>query len=180
MVCPQRNPGMSRDEIEVELRRVLGVEKVIWVPGRKGLDITDCHVDAEVRFIRPGVLIWSRHHPSVPQVWLDMSHEIRTILENETDAKGRKFEMHAIDEPSPEDLGIDEHDEFVSGYANFYFCNNGVIIPGFGVEEYDRKARETLQALMPERRVRQVQLNAIPLSGGVIHCVTQQVPMPAA
>lgn len=87
MVCDQRNPGMSRDEIEAELRRLLGVEKVIWVPGRKGLDITDCHVDAEVRFIRPGVLVWSRHHPSVPQVWLDMSQEIRNILEDETDAK---------------------------------------------------------------------------------------------
>lgn len=57
MVSPERNPGMNRDEIEQELRRLLGVEKVIWCPGRNNLDITDAHMDAEVRFVRPGV-VW--------------------------------------------------------------------------------------------------------------------------
>ncbi|KAG2421257.1 hypothetical protein HFD88_000873 [Aspergillus terreus] len=176
MVCNERNPGQSRDEIEAELCRLLGVKKVLWCPGRKWLDITDGHLDAEVRFVRPGVVLWSRHHPEAPEEWLPLSHEVLDVLKRETDARGRKLEIHAIDEPHPKLLPIADDDEFVASYLNFYFCNGGLVMPKFGVEEYDRRAKETIQALMPDRVVRQVRLRAIPLSGGVIHCVTQQVP----
>jgi agmatine deiminase len=179
MLCEERNPGQSRDQIEGELKRLLGVEKVIWCPGRKGLDITDAHLDGEVRFVRPGVVVWSRHHPEGPEGWLSMSNEILEILKRETDAKGRPLEIHVVDEPGIKDIpGVNDDDEFVAGYVNFYFCNGGLIIPKFGAGEYDRRAFETLQALVPDRKVRQVHLNAIPLTGGVIHCVTQQVPAP--
>ncbi|KAF7587755.1 hypothetical protein BBP40_006800 [Aspergillus hancockii] len=151
LVCDQRNPCQTRDEIEQELRRLLGVEKVIWCPGLNGLDITDCHLDAE--------------------------REIRETLQRETDAKGRRFEIHTIQESRPEDIGALPDDEVVTSYLNSYFCNGGLIIPAFGSVEHDRKARETWQALVPDREVRQVLLKTIPQSG-VIHCVTQQVPAP--
>ncbi|GAB1206167.1 hypothetical protein APSETT445_004849 [Aspergillus pseudonomiae] len=182
MVCEQRNPGQSRDKIEQELRRLLGVEKVIWVPGRKNLDITDCHLDAEVRFVQPGVVVLTRHSPDAmdgPE-WMKCGQEILQTLRNETDAKGRQLEIHFIDEPDPKSLGISPQDEFVSSYLNSYFCNGGLIIPAFGSEVHDRKALETWQSLLPDRKVRQVPLRTIPLSGGVIHCVTQQVPAPRA
>ena len=175
MVCEQRNPGKTRDEIEQELRRLLGVEKVIWCPGRKNLDITDCHLDAEVRFVRPGVVVVSRHSPTTGE-WVTCGKEILEIMQRETDAKGRRLEVHIIEEPRLEDLGAPPDDEIVTSYLNSYFCNGGLIIPAFGSEEHDRKAKETWQALMPDREVRQVPLRAIPISGGVIHCVTQQVP----
>ncbi|KAE8138667.1 peptidyl-arginine deiminase domain protein [Aspergillus pseudotamarii] len=180
MVCEQRNPGQSRDEIEEELRRLLGVEKVIWVPGRKNLDITDCHLDAEVRFVRPGVIVMTRHSPDAvdgPE-WIRCGEEILEALMGETDANGRPFEIFFIDEPDPKSLGILPKDEFVSSYLNSYFCNGGLIIPAFGSETYDRKALETWQTLLPDCKVRQVPIRTIPLSGGVIHCVTQQVPSP--
>ncbi|KAB8207932.1 peptidyl-arginine deiminase domain protein [Aspergillus parasiticus] len=180
MVCEQRNPGQSRAEIEQELRRLLGVEKVIWVPGRKNLDITDCHLDAEVRFVRPGVVVMTRHSPDAVdgQEWIKCGEEILETLQNDTDAKGRKFETHFIDEPDPKSLGILPKDEFVSSYLNSYFCNGGLIIPAFGSDTHDRRALETWQSLLPDRKVRQVPLRTIPISGGVIHCVTQQVPVP--
>ena len=64
-----RNPGLSRSEIEEELYRLLGLEKIIWFPGRKGLGVTDVHADAEVTFVRPGVVVLSRPHHSVPRAW---------------------------------------------------------------------------------------------------------------
>ncbi|OGM41849.1 peptidyl-arginine deiminase domain protein [Aspergillus bombycis] len=182
MVCQLWNPGKSKDEIEEELQRLLGVEKVIWVPGRKNLDITDCHLDAEVRFVRPGVVAMTRHSPEAvdsPE-WIKCGEEILETLRNETDAKGRQFEIHFIDEPDPKSLGILPKDEFVSSYLNSYFCNGGPIIPAFGLELHDGKALEIWQSLLPDRKVRQVPLRTIPLSGGVIHCVTQQVPAPQA
>jgi agmatine/peptidylarginine deiminase len=74
IINENRNPGLSKDEIEAELRRLLGVEKIIWFPGRKGLDVTDVHADAEVNFVRQGVVVLSRTHPSAPKPWIEICH----------------------------------------------------------------------------------------------------------
>jgi agmatine/peptidylarginine deiminase len=170
-----RNPGLSRKEIEAELRRLLGVEKIIWFPGNKGLDVTDVHVDAEVNFIRPGVVVLSRPHPSAPQAWWKVHDEIRAILEQSTDAKGRRFEVHIVDEPDPKCLGTLSHDDVATNYVNFYFVNGGLILPQFGDAQRDREAVELCQRLCPERVVRPVHVRALALAGGVIHCSTQPV-----
>ncbi|KAJ5795020.1 hypothetical protein N7457_001619 [Penicillium paradoxum] len=176
IVCDVRNPGMSKAEIEMELKRLLGVEKVIWFPGRRNVDITDVHMDAEARFVRPGVIAYSKPHAVSIELWQELSAEILGILERETDAKGRQLQIHAIEEPDPRGLVQSDQDELSASYVNFYFVNGGLIIPKFGDEERDQKALEMLQGLLPERVVRQVYASAIPLTGGVLHCVTQQVP----
>lgn len=170
-----RNPGLSRAEIETELRRLLGVEKIIWFPGRKGLDVTDVHADAEVTFIRPGVIVLSRPHPSAPKPWQEVYEEIRNILDREVDAKGRRFQVYTVDEPDPEVLGELTYDEPATNYANCYFVNGGLILPQFGDERRDKEALDTFQMLCPDRVVRPVLVNGLPLAGGVIHCSTQPV-----
>lgn len=174
--CNVPGRGMSKAVIEAELKRLLGVEKVIWFPGRVGADITDVHMDAEARFVRPGVIVYSKPHDEASDLWKEISAEILEILERETDARGRRFEIHTIEEPDPRQLVQKEEDELAASYVNFCFVNGGLIIPRFGDNEKDGKALEMLQTLFPERVVRQVYTNAIPLTGGVIHCVTQQVP----
>lgn len=174
--CESPILGMSRADIEAELKRLLGIEKVIWFPGRADADITDVHMDAEARFVRPGVIVYSKPHDVAHDPWKEISAEILEILERETDARGRRFEIHTVEEPDPRGLVQSDEDELAASYVNFYFVNGGLIIPRFGDNERDQKALEILQALFPERVVRQVYTNAIPLTGGVIHCVTQQVP----
>lgn len=174
IICEARNPGMSKTEIEVELKRLLGVDKVIWFPGRRNVDITDVHVDAEARFVRPGVIAYSKPHAISIELWHELSAEIRDVLGRETDAQGRRLEIHTIEEPDPRGL-VNTDDELAASYVNFYFVNGGLIIPKFGDDERDQKALEILQGLVPERVVRQVYAHAIPLTGGVLHCVTQQV-----
>jgi agmatine deiminase len=176
IVCDVRNPGMSKADIEVELKRLLGIDKVIWFPGRRNVDITDVHMDAEARFVRPGVIAYSKPHAISIDLWKDLSAEILEILGRETDAKGRRLQIHTIEEPDPRGLVNPDH-EFSASYVNFYFVNGGIIIPKFGDDERDQKALEMIQTLMPERVVKQVYTHAIPLTGGVIHCVTQQIPL---
>jgi agmatine deiminase len=180
IVCNIRNPGMTKGDIEEQLKRLLGVEKVVWFPGRPNVDITDVHMDAEARFIRPGVIVYSKPHDMALDIWKELSTEIREILGRETDAKGRSLEIHTIEEPDPCGLGKSVDDELAASYVNFYFVNGGLIIPKFGDEQRDQKALEILQALLPQRVVKQVYTNAIPLTGGALHCVTQQVPAPEA
>ncbi|KAL2843719.1 hypothetical protein BJY01DRAFT_191822 [Aspergillus pseudoustus] len=170
-----RNPGLLRAEIEAELQRLLGVKKIIWFPGRKELDVTDVHVDAEVNFVRPGVVVLSRPHPTAPKAWIQVYEEIRDILAQVTDAKGRRLEVHTIDEPEPAALGALSYEEPATNYVNFYFVNGGLILPQFGDTTRDREAVETMRKLCPERTVQPVQVRALPLAGGVIHCSTQGV-----
>ncbi|KAJ5082934.1 hypothetical protein N7532_011977 [Penicillium argentinense] len=170
-----RNPGMSREAIEAELKRVLGVEKIIWFPGRKDLDVTDVHADAEVSFVRPGVVVLSRPHPSVPSAWMEIHEEIKEILSHSVDAKGRPFEVHIVEEPDPAIFGDLAYEEPATNYVNFYFVNGGLILPQFGDQRTDQKAVETLQKLCPDRNVQPVNVTGLPLAGGVIHCATQPV-----
>lgn len=173
-----RNEGLSRESIEAELGRLLGIKKFIWIPGREGLDITDYHIDAEARFIRPGVVVVGRPHPKCGQVFWDVYHEMRAILDTATDARGRKLQVFDIEEPDPDLVKGEVPGEEVApaaSYVNFYFTNGGLVIPAFGDAVTDARALEILSELVPERRVCQVAVNALPRTGGVLHCTTQQV-----
>jgi agmatine deiminase len=170
-----RNPNLSRVDIEEELCHVLGVEKIIWFPGKKDLDVTDVHADAEVNFIRPGVVVLSRPHSSAPQDWVQVYEEIKEIMSQSVDAKGRRFEIHTVDEPDPQCFGDLSYEEPATNYVNFYFVNGGLIIPQFGDVQKDQEALELFEKLCPDRVVRPVHVTGLPLAGGVIHCATQPV-----
>lgn len=169
-----RNPGWSKVDVESELRRLLGIEKVIWLPGIAGADITDGHTDFYARFARPGVVV-AGSDPD-PQ---SFDHEVTArhvdILRSATDAKGRSLEIVVLEAPGnvrPEF----ESDDFAAGYVNFYVCNGAVIAPEFGDPETDQAARYELERLFPGRRVVQINIDAVAAGGGGIHCTTQQQP----
>ncbi|KAJ5502451.1 Peptidyl-arginine deiminase Porphyromonas-type [Penicillium fimorum] len=173
-----RNPGFGKAEIEAELTRLLGVSTFIWFPGRVGLDVTDVHVDAEARFVRPRVVVVCRPHEKAEKVHWEIYSEIREVLEKSTDARGRRFEVHDVVEPDPSCVKGDvagEEEVPAASYVNFYFVNGALVMPAFGDAEADTKAFELFKSLVPEREVRQVEVNALPRTGGVLHCVTQQV-----
>ena len=178
VLVSSRNEGLSQEDIEIELARLLGIKKFIWIPGREGLDITDCHIDAEARFVRPGVVVVCKPHAKCEPVYWDIYREAREILDVATDAQGRRLQVYDIEEPDPELVKGDvagEEDGPAASYVNFYFVNGGLVIPAFGDVEADRKALEIMKSLVPEREVRQVAVNALPRTGGVLHCTTQQV-----
>lgn len=175
IINDNRNPGISKREIELELRYLLGAEKIIWMPGNKGLDETDVHIDAEVNFIRPGVVVLSRPYAGAPKAWWKVHNEIRDILERSTDAKGRNFTIHILDEPDPEFLGPWAYEDPASNYVNFYFVNGGLIVPQFGHNRRDTEALRLLKDLCPDRIIFGVQARALSWLGGVVHCATQQV-----
>ncbi|MFD0372429.1 agmatine/peptidylarginine deiminase [Streptomyces sp. NPDC059071] len=176
IVNDNRNRGKSRDRIEAELKRLLGVEKVIWLTGVRGEDITDAHVDSLVRFTAPGVILLDRAFPGTPaDSWSRSSDEAKAVLSEATDARGRRFEV--IDLPQPDPDRITGHgDDFLSTYANFSIGNDAVYLPRFGDRKADDRARGILQEHFPERDVVQVNIDTIAAGGGGIHCATHDQP----
>ncbi|MFE6698660.1 agmatine/peptidylarginine deiminase [Streptomyces sp. NPDC057718] len=176
IVNENRNPGMSRDDIEAVLGETLGVDKVVWLKGVRGQDITDAHVDSLVRFTAPGVVLLDQAFPGTPpDSWSRAADQARGVLEEATDARGRRFEV--IDLPQPDlDRITGEGDDFVSTYANFYVANDSVFMPRFGDRKADDKARGILQEQFPDRDIVPVVIDTVASGGGGIHCATHDQP----
>ncbi|MBP2580732.1 agmatine deiminase [Streptomyces sp. PvR006] len=176
IVNDNRNRGMTRDQIEDELIETLGVEKVVWLAGVRGEDITDAHVDSLVRFVAPGVVLLDQAFPGTPpDSWSRSADQARSVLEKATDARGRRFEI--IDLPQPDlDRITGEGDDFVSTYANFYIANDSVFLPKFGDRKADDRAKGILQEHFPQRDIRMVPIDTIASGGGGIHCSTHDQP----
>lgn len=171
-VNDNRNPSLSRDDIEAELKRLLGVQTVIWTPGVRGLDITDGHIDGSVRIVRPGVVMLA-FNPEDDTENADAQREAKAILARSRDARGRAFEMIEIEDAlSPRSRRAD----FFSAYANYYVGNGALYSPQFGDTRADRRARDALERLYPDRRIVMLDLDRIYENGGGAHCVTQQEP----
>ncbi|MFB6837170.1 agmatine/peptidylarginine deiminase [Streptomyces sp. NPDC056361] len=176
IVNDNRNPGKSRGEIEDELKDLLGMEKVIWLKGVRGEDITDAHVDSLVRFTAPGVILLDRAFPGMPaDSWSRSSDQAMSVLSEATDARGREFEIIDLPQPDP-DLVTGYTDDFLSTYANFYVGNDAVYMPKFGDKKADDRARGILQEQFPKREIVQLSIDTIATGGGGIHCATHDEP----
>lgn len=180
IINDNRNPGKSREYIEIELQRALGVDKIIWIPGRKGIDSTDCHIDALVRFIKPGLLIISKPNEIEASEWTSVYKEALEILSVATDAKGRRFEIIEVEEPDPEAFppeGGFENNRAVYSYVSYVLVNGGVVLPQFGDPKHDAAAVRVMQQLFGnERGIFPVLIEELPRLGGSIHRVTQEIP----
>lgn len=164
----------SKAEVEELLLAAVGATKMIWAPGIVGADITDYHIDALARFVKPGqVLIQLPDKIIANDSWSAAAYETYEILKKSTDAQGKKLDIVVIPEP----LNIlSQQDDFVSSYVNYYVCNGAVISAEFGDDKADAEAKYILEQLYPSREVISINVDAIGEAGGGIHCSTQQQP----
>ncbi len=173
---PRRNPYADRARVEAELARTIGATHAIWLPRGLTRDYdafgTNGHVDIVATIPSPGrLLLHSQRDAGHPD--FAVTRELRALLEQSTDAAGRRWEI--IELPAPETLR--DHEGFVDwSYVNHLVVNDGVIACGFGEERADAAARELLAHAYPGRRVVTVDSRPIFARGGGIHCITQQQP----
>jgi agmatine deiminase len=169
-----RNPDVPKEDIEAELKGLLGLKKIIWLPGVRGKDITDGHTDFYARFARPGVVVAGLEMDR-QSFDFDVTRKHLEILKNAVDARGQKLEVHTLDSPQRTRRTLWTED-FAAGYINFYVANGVVIAPEFGDAKADSKCNELLVTHFPDRRIVQLNIDAIAAGGGGIHCATQQEP----
>lgn len=183
-----RNPGLSRNQIEENLKAYLNCEKVLWIKDGIDPEETNGHIDDVACFVRPGevacIYTEDKSHP-----FYKASQAAYQELCNMTDAKGRKLKVHKVcctKKPvkTGKDFAVDlvegtmprkASDLCIASYLNFLIVNGGVIVPQYG-DENDSLAIKDIEAFFPERKVVGVYTKEIVYGGGNIHCITQQVP----
>jgi agmatine deiminase len=174
LLNPNRNPGLSREQVEEQLIQMLGVRHIIWLGEGLQDDQRGGHVENLARFVRPGVVMaTSCLDPADPnfKVCADNLQRLRQMR----DAAGRELEIIEVEQPRP--CFDAEGRRLALSYTNFYLPNGAVILPAFEDGQADKRAYDVATRVFNKREI--VQLPAIELAygGGGIHSIC--LPQPA-
>ena len=167
----QRNPGLSREDIELIFNRYLGVTNVIWLERGIVGDDTHGHIDDITRFVGSSTIVTCFEDDRS-----DPNHEILREnfkrLSRAKDQDGKPLRVIMIPMPAPV---IYRDQRLPASYANFYIANGRVLVPVFN-DPNDRVALNTLAELMPKHKITPIYCGDLVWGLGTIHCMTQQQP----
>ncbi|MGH8012737.1 MAG: agmatine deiminase family protein [Candidatus Binataceae bacterium] len=173
LLNPNRNPSLTREEIEGYLRVYLGIDKVLWLNDGIAGDDTDGHVDDLARFTSAKTIVTVVEDDPADTNYQALRENLRR-LRGMRDQYGRQLHTETLPMPP---ACFYEGMRLPASYANFYIVNGGVIMPSFGCAA-DSIAQSTLQRLFSGRRVVTVPAIDLVWGLGAIHCLTQQHPVP--
>lgn len=170
-----RNPGLTRGDIEKNLRDYLGAERVLWLGDGIAGDDTDGHVDDMTRFFsETGILTSVERGKGGPnRRALDGNLE---RLRSFRTADGRRFRIELLPMPAP----IRREGRILpASYANFLVINGAVLAPAFRQPRRDREAAEVIASCFPGREVVSIDCLELVWGLGTLHCISQQQPASA-
>ncbi len=171
LLNPNRNPTLTREDIERRLNELLNVEHVVWLAEGIVGDDTDGHVDDLARFVSPGLVV-TAVEPDVTDENHEPLQKNLQRLKNARDARGRQLEIVTL--PMPPAV-VYQGERLPATYLNFYIANTVVLLPGYHSDS-DKIARQVLSELFPDREVVQIDCTDLIWGLGAFHCLTQQVP----
>jgi agmatine deiminase len=171
LLNPNRNPHLSRGQIEQYLKDYLGVTDILWLGEGIVGDDTDGHVDDLTRFVAPDAVVTVIEDDPQDENYQPLVENYERLLRMK-DQDGNPLRIVKLPMPGP--VWFDDQ-RLPASYANFYIANKSVLVPTYR-HENDAKACAILQGLFPDRRVVGVDCTHLIWGLGSIHCVTQQQP----
>jgi agmatine deiminase len=168
-----RNPGLSREDMQVVFRQYLGVEKVLWLGRGIAGDDTHGHIDDLARFVGPRTIVLAVENNPQDENYRP-TQENRDRLQHLTDQAGQRLEVVELPMPQPV---VYAKQRLPASYANFYIANDRVLVPTFN-DPADRHALGILAELFPDRLVVGINCTDLVWGLGTLHCLTQQQPVP--
>jgi agmatine deiminase len=167
----QRNPGVSREQLEEAFRQYLGIERVLWMNRGIAGDDTHGHVDDITRFISPDTIV-TVVEPNREDANYEPLQENMERLRQAKSLDGQPFRIIELPMPCPV---IFEGRRLPASYGNFYIANELVLVPTFN-DPNDRIALNILADLFPSRKVVGIHCGDFIWGLGALHCMTQQQP----
>jgi len=168
LLNPNRNPGLSKADIEERLKRDCGFDRVLWLGEGLACDHTDGHVDNLARFVAPGELaVPLATGPDDPN-----AHVYADARE-----RAKDFGLVVRDVPSPGRIEAADLVEPAS-YMNFAICNALVVVPTYGTV-HDEDGVAAIADLFPDRATIGIPADAVLSGGGSFHCASQHAPAKA-
>jgi agmatine deiminase len=172
LLDPNRNPQLSRSEIEARLRGDLGFARVLWLGQGLVNDHTDGHVDNLARFVAPSVL-------AVPRATGEDDPNAAIYADAAARARASGLEVREVPSPGRVERadGSGRRIEPAS-YMNFAITSRLVVVPTFG-SPHDAEGVAAIAALFPDRETVGLRADAVLAGGGGFHCASQQMPAPS-
>lgn len=175
-----RNPGMSKADIERRLHDALGTRHVIWLPGGIVGDDTDGHIDDIARFVNESTVVAVAPPQGHPDY--DILSRNLAALRDARDQDGRKLEVVELPAPDPiqyrfpaDRFGPGGVNPVPASHANFLVSNGSVFLPIFGGKSDDAAVR-VMERVMPHHRIVPLRADKLVVGLGSFHCLSQQQP----
>jgi agmatine deiminase len=171
LLNPNRNPGLSKQQIEEYLRVFLGVSNILWLGDGIAGDDTDGHVDDLARFVSRDTIVTVIEDDPADDNYRPLAENLKR-LHAMRDQDGHPFKVETL--PMPPAL-YHERQRLPASYANFYIANGAVMVPTFGYSS-DERALAVLSRLFPNHKVLGFPCLDLVWGLGTIHCLSQQHP----
>jgi agmatine deiminase len=167
----QRNPGVSREQLERVFSDFLGIDQVIWLGRGVAGDDTHGHIDDIARFVGPTMIVAAVEPDSSDPNHAPLAENLSRLKAART-LDGKPFDLVELPLPRPV---VFSGQRLPASYANFYIAKNLVLVPTFH-DPHDRLALNTLAEVFPDREVIGIHSVDLVWGLGTLHCMTQQQP----
>ena len=172
---PNRNPDLSKKEVECELRKSLGVTDIFWLPSGIEGDDTDGHIDDLTRFIKEDAIVSIVEENSKDPNYHTLQKNLE-ILQDFKTVSGSGVETIELPMPAPLRASNWRLEKLPASYANFLIINDALLVPTFAQKVNDTQALGILGECFPNRDIIGIDCRDIVWEGGAIHCISQQQP----
>jgi agmatine deiminase len=171
LLNPNRNPDLTQEDIEKNLREFLGVKKILWLGDGIEGDDTDGHIDDLTRFVGPSSVVTVVEEDENDSNYEPLRANLELLRTMEIE-DGTPLEIHTL--PMPSKI-VRDGQRLPASYANFYIGNRVVLLPTFS-DSNDRWAVAVLEKAFPGRTIVPIDCRELIWGLGAFHCLTQQQP----
>ncbi len=167
----QRNPGVTKAQLEQAFHDYLGIDQVLWLNRGCAGDDTHGHVDDITRFVAPNAIVTCIEPNTADENHLPLAENLERLYAARN-LFGQPFTIQTLPMPAPV---LFEGQRLPASYANFYIANSLVLVPTFN-DPNDRLALNTLATCFPDRTITGIHCTDMIWGLGALHCLTQQEP----
>jgi agmatine deiminase len=173
LLSPNRNPHLSQEELEVQLKKLFGVHRILWLHhGYLAGDDTDSHIDTLARFCDPQTIAYVQCLDENDEHY-DALKKMQAELQAFRQANWEPYRLIPL--PMAEACFAEDGHRLPATYANFLIINGAVLVPVYGVKQ-DQEAVDQLAIAFPQHEIIPINCRVLIEQHGSLHCITMQYP----